>query len=39
MPFDGTYGIDGLPVGHSYTVYAEPRDGVVTPAQIEPAIA
>jgi hypothetical protein len=25
-------------VGHSYTVYAEPLDGVVAPAQISPAI-
>jgi hypothetical protein len=36
--FDGSYDIDRLAVGHSYTVYAEPLDGVVTPAQIEPAI-
>jgi hypothetical protein len=27
-----------LPVGHTYTVYAEPLDGVVAPAQISPAI-
>jgi hypothetical protein len=36
--FDGSYEIDRLPVGHSYTVYAEPLDGVVVPAQIVPAI-
>ena len=36
--FDGSYEIDRLPVGHSYTVYAEPLDGVVAPAQIAPAI-
>jgi hypothetical protein len=36
--FDGSYEIDRLPVGHSYTVYAEPLDGVVLPAQIAPAI-
>ena len=36
--FDGSYEIDRLPVGHSYTVYAEPLDGVVVPAQIAPAI-
>jgi hypothetical protein len=36
--FDGSYEIDRLPVGHSYTVYAEPLDGVVVPAQITPAI-
>jgi matrixin len=37
--FDGSYEIDRLAVGHSYTVYAEPLDGVVVPAQISPAIA
>jgi hypothetical protein len=37
--FDGTYTIERLPVGHSYTVYAEPLDGVVAPAQILPAIS
>ncbi len=37
--FDGTYEIDHLPVGRSYTVYSEPLDGVVAPAQITPAIA
>ena len=37
--FDGTYELDHLPIGRSYTVYAEPLDGVVSPAQITPAIA
>jgi hypothetical protein len=37
--FDGHYVIDRLPVGRSYTVYAEPLDGVVSPGQIIPAIA
>jgi hypothetical protein len=37
--FDGTYELDHLPISHSYTVYAEPLDGVVSPAQITPAIA
>lgn len=37
--FDGAYELDHLPVAHSYTVYAEPLDGVVSPAQISPAIA
>ena len=37
--FDGSYEIDHLPVGQSYTVYAEPLDGVVIPAQVTPAIA
>jgi hypothetical protein len=36
--FDGSYTIERLPVGHTYTVYAEPLDGVVAPAQISPAI-
>ena len=37
--FDGAYELDHLPVSRSYTVYAEPLDGVVSPAQITPAIA
>jgi len=37
--FDGTYQLDHLPIQRSYTVYAEPLDGVVSPAQITPAIA
>jgi hypothetical protein len=37
--FDGSYHIERLPLGHSYTVYAEPLNGVVSPAQISPAIA
>jgi hypothetical protein len=36
--FDGTYEIDGLAVGHSYTVYAEPLNGAVDPSQISNAI-
>jgi hypothetical protein len=37
--FDGTYEIERLPVGESYTVYAEPLNGVVSPAQVVPALA
>jgi hypothetical protein len=37
--FDGAYELDHLPINHTYTVYAEPLDGVVSPAQISPAIA
>ena len=37
--FDGSYEIDRLAVGQSYTVYAEPLDGAVVPAQLGPAIA
>jgi hypothetical protein len=35
--FDGTYEIDALAVGHSYTVYAEPLNGAVDPSQISNA--
>jgi hypothetical protein len=37
--FDGTYELNHLPINRSYTVYAEPLDGVVSPGQISPAIA
>lgn len=37
--FDGYYEFDHLPLARDYTVYAEPLDGVVSPAQISPAIA
>jgi hypothetical protein len=37
--FDGTYEIDHLNVGHSYTVYAEPLNGVVDPSSVTPATA
>jgi len=36
--FDGTYEIDRLPIGASYTIYAEPLNGVVSPAQVAPAL-
>ena len=36
--FDGTYVLNALPVGRTYTVYAEPLDGTVGPAQIQNAI-
>jgi Matrixin len=36
--FDGTYEIDHLSVGHSYTIYAEPLGGVVSPSQVTPAL-
>jgi matrixin len=35
--FDGSYEIDGLAVGHSYTVYAEALNGAVDPSQISNA--
>jgi hypothetical protein len=37
--FDGTYEIDRLAVGARYLVYAEPLNGIVSPAQITPATA
>jgi hypothetical protein len=36
--FDGTYTLDHLPVGHTYTVYAEPLDGAVAPSQMSNAL-
>ncbi|MGB7435209.1 MAG: matrixin family metalloprotease [Candidatus Acidiferrum sp.] len=36
--FDGSYLIQHLPVGHSYSVYAEALDGVVTPSTVSTAI-
>src|SRR5882757_7042049 len=37
--FDGAYQLDHLPIGRTYTVYAEPLDGVVSPGQITPVLA
>jgi Matrixin len=37
--FDGSYEIDRLPVGQSYTVYAEPLNGTVDPSQVSNATA
>ena len=31
---DGTYSLGGLPSGHSYTIYAEPLDGPMTPGSV-----
>ncbi len=36
--FDGTYQIDGLAVGRSYTVYVEALNGAVDPSQLANAI-
>ncbi len=36
--FDGSYEIDALAVGHSYTVYTEALNGAVDPSQISNAI-
>jgi Matrixin len=37
--FDGGYAINGLATGHAYTVYTEPLDGVVVPANVSNALA
>jgi matrixin len=37
--FDGSYQIDRLSVGQSYTVYAEPPNGAVDPSQLSNATA
>ena len=37
--FDGSYEIDGLAVGNSYTVYAEALNGAMDPSQISNATA
>lgn len=37
--FDGSYVISHLPIGHSYTVYAEPLDDTVDPSLVTPATA
>ena len=37
--FDGTYQIAGLPVGSSYTVYAEALNGAADPSQFNNALA
>ena len=39
VQFDGSYEIDGLTVGRSYTVYAEALNGAVDPSSISNAIA
>lgn len=36
--FDGSYLLEHLPVGHAYTVYAEPLDGAVAPADVSNAL-
>jgi hypothetical protein len=37
--FDGTYLIQHLPVGNSYSVYVEPLNGVVQPANVSTTLA
>lgn len=38
VAFDGSYLIEGLPVGHSYRIYAEPLNGAVDPLQVGNAL-
>jgi hypothetical protein len=36
--FDGTYTLERLPTGHTYSIYAEPLNGAADPSQISGAI-
>jgi matrixin len=36
--FDGSYAIEKLATGHSYVVYAEPLNGIVSPSQVSNAV-
>jgi hypothetical protein len=38
VQFDGNYEIDRLPVGRSYSVYAEPLNGAVSPSEVANAL-
>ena len=38
VQFDGSYFLDHLPVGHTYSVYAEPLDGAVAPSDVSDAL-
>ena len=38
LQFDGSYGIERLPVGHNYTIYAEPLVGLATPGDFSDAL-
>jgi hypothetical protein len=38
LRFDGSFDIERLPVGQTYTVYAEPLVGAVTPADFSDAL-
>jgi len=38
VQFDGSYLLDHLPVGHSYSVYAEPLNGAVSPSDVTNAL-
>ncbi|MGH9745865.1 MAG: matrixin family metalloprotease [Candidatus Acidiferrales bacterium] len=39
LQFDGSYQIQRLPVNHNYTIYTEPMQGLVTPANFSDALA
>lgn len=39
MNYDGTYDIQRLPIGHNYTVYAEPLVGLATPVDFSDIFA
>jgi len=38
LQFDGSYDIERLPVGHNYTIYAEPLTGLAAPSDFSNAL-
>ncbi len=38
LQFDGSYEIQRLPLNHNYKIYAEPLEGLVTPANLSDPI-
>jgi len=38
LQFDGSFDIEQLPVGHNYTIYAEPLVGLATPGDFNDAL-
>ena len=38
LQFDGSYDIERLPVGHNYTIYAEPLTGLAAPSDFNNAL-
>jgi len=38
VQFDGSFGIERLPTGHNYMIYAEPLDGLVAPGDFSESL-
>ncbi|MGB9243991.1 MAG: hypothetical protein WCC03_11610, partial [Candidatus Acidiferrales bacterium] len=38
LHFDGSYEIDRLPLNHNYKIYAEPLEGLATPANLSDSL-